>query len=173
MVQVLEILKYILPSVVTFLAAWYVLKSFLENEQKKKILEIQMKGGEAALPLRLQAYERIMLLLERISIQNLLVRATLPGKTAKELHAYLIGTVRQEFDHNLSQQLYVSMETWELVRSAKEEVLKVINTTYSKMPEDASGKDLVEAIMESYVKIKNPLTVKATLMLKKEVGRLF
>lgn len=171
--QVLEILKYILPSLVTFGAAWYVLKAFLENEQKKQLLQIRMKGGEVAMPVRLQAFERILLLLERISIHNLLIRASLPGSDAATLHQHLVNTVRQEFDHNLAQQLYISNDAWELVRSAKEEVLRVLNSTYAELPEGATGKDFAERAMEQYVKMKRPLTVEAIRKLKKEAALLF
>lgn len=173
MLQFLEILKYILPSLVTFGAAWYVLKAFLENEQKKQLLQIRMKGGEVAMPVRLQAFERILLLLERISIRNLLVRASLPGSDAATLHQHLVNTVRQEFDHNLAQQLYISNDAWELVRSAKEEVLRVLNSTFAEMPEGATGKDFAERAMEQYVKMKRPLTVEAIRKLKKEAALLF
>lgn len=173
MKEVLEILKYVLPSLVTFVTAWYLVKGFLENEQKKSLLEIRMKTTELIHPVRLQAYERCLLLMERISPGNLLLRASMPGSKAKELHSYLVGTVRQEFDHNLSQQLYISKEAWELVRSAKEEVLRQLNSGLSHLPEDASGQQLAELIVENSLKIKHPLTSKAIEQLKKEVARQF
>ncbi|HRY98546.1 MAG TPA: hypothetical protein P5550_05745 [Bacteroidales bacterium] len=173
MEQVLEILKYVLPSVVTLLTAWYLVKGFLENDQKKRLLELRMKQGELVQPVRLQAYERCLLLMERISLNNLLVRASLPGSSAHGLHALLVGTVRQEFDHNLSQQLYISQEAWELVRSAKEEVLKQLNMALSQLPEEASGQQLAELILENSLKLKHPLTGQAIALLKKEVAKQF
>lgn len=173
MYQFAEILKYVLPSVVTFLTAWYLVKAFLVNDQKKRLLEIRMKSTELILPVRLQAYERCLLLMERISLNNLIVRSSLPGSSAGELHSYLVGTVRQEFDHNLSQQLYVSREAWELIRSAKEEVLKDLNSGLSNLPEGATGQELAGHILEGTLKQKNPLTQKAIEQLKKEVARQF
>lgn len=171
--QILEILKYVLPSVVTFLTAWYIVRGFLVSEQKKRLLELKMKNAEASLPLKLQAYERILLLMERITIPNLLVRASIPGQNAEELHRFLAGTVREEFDHNLSQQLYVTAEAWGLVRSAKEETLKLLHTNFSNLAEGNSGKEYLESVMESYVKLKHPLCERAIVFLKKEVTMLF
>lgn len=169
MQSILEILKYVLPSVVTFLTAWFIIRQFIENEQKKRLIEIRMHGMQSITPVRLQAYERVVLLVERISLQSLVLRVNEPNLSASELHARLVNTVRQEYDHNLSQQLYMSAEAWELIRNAKEEVIKVINGCAGRMGDEATSRDLATEILEESIRIKQPMTVKALDFIKKEV----
>lgn len=173
MQTVLEILKYILPSLVTFFTAWFIIRQFLENEQKKRLLEIRMDGMQTITPVRLQAYERVVLLLERISLQSLIVRVNEPGLTATALHQQLLQTIRQEYDHNLSQQLYISSQAWEMVRNAKEEVIKVINTCAGKMQEASTGRDLATEILEESIRIQQSMSSKALEFIKQEVRQKF
>ena len=95
----------------------------------------------------MQAYERLVLLLERIEPSGLLVRTNMPGMSALQFQSALIQAVRSEFDHNLSQQLYVSPKAWELVRNAREETIKRINTAAMKLKPEATSADLASAIL--------------------------
>jgi len=167
-----ELLKIILPSVVVFLTAYFVIKSFLENEQKKHLLTLKLKNKEMITPLQLQAYERLTLLLERISFENLIPRT--PGKkfTAYEYQNLLTQSIRQEFDHNLSQQLYVSPETWEWIKNAKEEMISVINSSAAKVKNDAPAIELSAVIFENALKVDKTTRQKAIEILKKEFKTL-
>ncbi|PSR06437.1 MAG: hypothetical protein BRD49_00490, partial [Bacteroidetes bacterium SW_10_40_5] len=127
MQYLLELLKILLPSVVVFLTAYYLINNFLETQQKNKMLELQLSNKQTILPVRLQAYERVLLLLERISPENIVMRIRKPDMTAADLQVALVNEVRNEFDHNLSQQLYLSDDAWYMVKSAKEEVIRIIN----------------------------------------------
>ncbi|MBE0648922.1 MAG: hypothetical protein IH596_14215 [Bacteroidales bacterium] len=98
--------------------------------------------------LRLQACERLVLFLERITPNNLLLRVNTPDMSALQLQVALIRTVREEFEYNLSQQLYLTTETWELIRNAKEETIRQINTAASGMKEGSSSRDLAGAILK-------------------------
>ncbi len=169
----LEILKYILPSGVVFATAYFLLKAFLENENRKKMLELKMANQTVSIPVRLQAYERIILLLERISPGSLVIRVTQPGMTAFQLQTALIQNVREEFEHNLAQQIYLSSAAWELTKNAKEETIKLINIAASKLNESASAIDLGSVIFElSAHNDKLPVTT-AIEYIKKEVRQLF
>ncbi len=173
MQTILEILKYILPSIITFLTAWFIIRQFIDNEQKKSLIAMKSSASQTIMPVRLQAYERVLLLLERISLQSLVMRVHQAGMTAAELHQALLQTVRQEYDHNLSQQLYISPDAWELIRNAKEEVIKVVNTCAGRMPEQAEGKDLATDILEETLKMGRPMTTTAILFIKKEVRQIY
>ncbi|MFI5135644.1 MAG: hypothetical protein ACHQD9_07305, partial [Chitinophagales bacterium] len=105
--DVLDILKYVVPSIITFLTAYVVLKLFLGGEKDRKELEVRAAHYKDALPIRLGAYERLTLLLERITPTNLLQRVNKPGMTSLDLQKALISNIRMEFEHNLSQQIYV------------------------------------------------------------------
>ncbi len=90
-------------------------------------------------PIKLQAYERIVLFLERISTESLIMRTVKPGMTAQQLHSALIANIRSEYEHNLSQQIYMSNEAWEMVKNAKGTVIRIINNIATKLPPTATG----------------------------------
>lgn len=98
--------------------------------------------------LQLQAYERLILLTERISLPNLISRVNQPGISGKDMHIMLTHTIRQEFDHNITQQLYVSTEAWDAVKNLKEQNIHVINQIASFLPADVSGIDLNRQLLE-------------------------
>jgi hypothetical protein len=140
-----------LPAVVVFLTTYFILKQYLDNEQKKKLLEINMKNHELVAPLRFQAYERMVLFLERITPMQLIVRVMEPGMDVNTLQRNLIAAIRQEFDHNLSQQLYISSQAWEMVKNAKEETVHFINSGAMQLQTEALGTELAKIILEQFV----------------------
>ena len=111
----------------------------------------QQKSQESSFstrPLQLQAYERLVLLTERISIPNLISRANQPGMNAREMQTLLIESIKQEFEYNASQQIYVSPVAWGAVRDLKEQNMLIINQVSSFLPEDAKGIDLNKQLLE-------------------------
>ncbi len=98
--------------------------------------------------LQLQAYERLILLTDRISIPNLIGRVNQPGFSAKQMHLLLTQTIRQEFDHNITQRIYVSPESWDAVNKLKEQNLLIINQIASLLPNEATGHDLNKTLLE-------------------------
>ena len=106
------------------------------------------------LQLQLQAYERLILLTERIALPNLISRMNQPGIAGKDMQMMLTHTIKQEFDHNITQQLYVSNEAWDAVRNLKEQNIHIINQVASYLPADVSGNDLNKQLLEMIV--QNP-----------------
>lgn len=145
-----EILKITLPALVVAILAYFLIRQFLQKDEKRQELlnqqQMKLDMQKTMLPLRLQAYERLVLLLERISPANLLIRVNRSGMTAADLHSALTQALRDEFDHNLSQQVYVSGKAWENLKSAREELIRMINSAASKLTEDATGADLASEI---------------------------
>jgi hypothetical protein len=142
---------------------------------REKPVADSFKGEEQKilLPLRLQAFERIILFLERISPENLIMRITRPEMSAIQLQSELVKVIREEFEYNLSQQIYISATGWELVKNAKEETIRLINVASGKVAENASSGDLVRAILNHSMEIEN-LPVNAAIDdVKKEVQQLF
>jgi hypothetical protein len=122
---------------------------WLQRKQAKQGLPTSRpEGAVAALPLKLQAYERLILLADRISLPNLISRSNQPGLGLREMQHMLVQTIRQEFDHNITQQIYVSPEAWDAIRNLKEQNLLIINQVASFLPETASGQDLNKALLE-------------------------
>ncbi len=99
-------------------------------------------------PMKLQAYERLILLADRIALPNLISRSNQPGLSVREMQNLLIQTIRQEFDHNITQQIYVSPEAWDAIRNLKEQNMLIINQVASFLPESATGQDLNKNLLE-------------------------
>lgn len=173
MSEIWDILKYILPSLVVFAAVYFILKSFLDNESKKRLLEIKMANQKTITPIRLQAYERMVLFLERINPNNLLLRVNRKEYNVFQLQSALIKTIRQEYEHNLSQQLYITTQAWELVKKTKEDVIKLINTAAAALQDDAEASDLAKKIIEMSLENNRPVVYDAIELIKKEVNRIF
>lgn len=173
MTEFLEILKYILPSLVVAGLVYFILKEYLKNENDKKQIEIKQASQKLITPIRLQAYERIILFLERNSAGNLVLRLSKPNMSAQDLHIALLKTLREEFDHNISQQLYVSNKAWELVKNTKEELVKTINTAASKTKEKSTSADLGQLILKLSLEQKKSMHKIAINFIKKEIQMLF
>ena len=99
-------------------------------------------------PLQLQAYERLVILTERVALPNLVSRANQPGLTAREMQLLMLESIKQEFEYNSSQQIYVSPVAWQAVNNLKEQNMLIINQIAQTMPADARGYDLGKRIME-------------------------
>ncbi|HOW26759.1 MAG TPA: hypothetical protein PK711_13960 [Bacteroidales bacterium] len=164
----LEIVKYILPSLVVMVTAYLVMRSFLENELRRKEAEQRSGLDKTLLPLRLQAYERMILYLERIAPANLILRVSKPEMDAEQLQTIMVRTIREEFDHNLSQQLYLSDEAWEQIKKAKEDMIRMINTASTRLELNAPSHELASALFEELNKEKILPFDKAIILLKKE-----
>jgi hypothetical protein len=168
-----EVLKIVLPALIVFLTAYFVLRNMLKNSQKQHESELRAKNNNNVTPVRLQAYERLALLLERISPQSLLVRVPPHEISASDYHQQLLSHIRQEFEHNLSQQIYVSPLLWEMIRRARENLVGIINKSAEQIDNDATALSLSKRIIENYIEEENQAIVIAMNGLKKEVGKLF
>jgi hypothetical protein len=165
--------KILIPASVVLYAAFLLVRSFIQKDIDLKKLEIRGRSIETVLPNRLHAYERMTLFLERMSPQNLLVRLNTGSMPAKEFQQVLLAEVRNEYNHNVSQQVYISEEVWELIKSAKEDLIVSINDAASEMGEEASSLDLSRRIIErTMAKTVDPLS-HALSELKREIQRIF
>jgi len=173
MQDIIEILKYTLPSGIVLAATYFILDRFFKDKKEAKLIELQMANRKQMLPTRLQAYERLLLLLERIEPNNLIIRVHKPGMTSGHLQAELLQTVRQEYEHNLSQQLYVSSAGWKKVKEAKEGVIQLIGLAAEKVGPHASGTDLGSYIFEIIQRSGRYPTHEANEVLKTEARTLF
>ncbi len=170
---VLEIIKYTLPALIVFLTAYVLIRAFIRNEEQRRNREISESTQKTILPIRLQAYERLALLLERISPESLIMRTNQPGMTAKQLHTELLSSIRAEFEHNLSQQVYISNEAWEMIRTARGNVINMINTAADQLKDDATAIILSQKIFEQVVQLKSPPVQEALELLKKEIKQFY
>ena len=152
---ILNALQYAIPSIIVLLTSYFIVKSFIDKEYQKQRHDLHMNNQKLITPIRLQAYERMMMLLERISPGALIPRVQSAGLTAKQLQTLLVRNVRTEFEHNLSQQIYISNESWELVKIAKENLIKLVNVAAVHLKDNASAMDLSKLILDMYMKGDN------------------
>ncbi len=168
-----ELLKIIVPALIVFLCSFYLIKTFLDNETRKRLMELKGAGKDLLTPIRLQAYERVVLFLERISPYSLVIRVNKPILSSRQLHTEMIVAIRTEFEHNLTQQIYMSSGAWEMVKNAKEELIKLVNIVALKLPEDAPASELAHMIIDASSAIKVLPTTLAIEYIKKEIGQIF
>lgn len=175
--QWFQVLLALLPSVVVFLTAFYLLRQFLGSrngaQNNQLMAEMKQQDRKHTLPLRLQAYERLSLFLERIGPGTLVFRVHKNSMSARMLHAELLATIREEFEHNVTQQIYVSDRAWQQVKMAKEETLRIINIAYEHTGDNPNGTALSQRIFETASRLSHLPTQEAMVSLKEEVRKLF
>lgn len=169
----LDILKYILPSTIVFLAVYFVLKKHLDVQLKAQVIKGKQNQQGTVMPIRLQAYERMVLLLERITPQNMVMRVNSNTSTAGQLHQELLAAIRAEYEHNLTQQVYISKGAWEAVKRSKEETIKLINIAASKVNDNAKGVELSKMLLEMSMQLEKMPTQVAIDFIKEEVRSFF
>jgi hypothetical protein len=168
-----EILKIKLPALVVFLTAYFLFRDMLENSQRQREFEFRVENQGQVTPVRLQAYERLTLFLERISPQSLLNRTLAADTSAVQFHYELLKQIRQEYEHNLSQQIYVSVTAWEALRGAKESLVMLINKAADEVKKDEPAISLSNKIFQMYMEQDDQPVAIALAELKKEVRMLF
>ena len=167
-----DILKITIPALIVFFMAWVLLRNMLKNDQDKRRQELLLQNSRTVTPIKLQAYERIVLFLERISLESLLVRVITPEMSAPQLHSAMLNAIRSEFEHNLSQQIYMSQQAWEVVRNARSNMIKIINSEVEKLPPDSNAMTLSKKLLEQIMELDQEPTRAAIDYVKNEVARM-
>jgi len=167
-----DILKITIPALMVFLTAWVLLRNMIRNDQNRRNQELILQNSRTVTPIKLQAYERIVLFLERISLESLLVRTSSSNMTAQQLHSALLSAIRNEFEHNLSQQIYMTPQAWEVVRNARSNTIKLINTEAEKLSPNATGMILSKQLLEKVMELEKEPTRAAIDYIKNEVARM-
>ena len=167
-----DVLLYFLPAALILGGMYITLKKFLDRDRQVRMMELKQGTHKESLPLKLQAIERMVLFLERISPDTLLPRLHRGGITAGQLHSDLLSAIRSEFEHNVTQQVYLSNEVWDDVKKAKEDLLRIINTAASETGQQATGVHLSSKIFDIMLKEENYPHLAAIDSLKREARQL-
>ncbi len=167
--EILEILKYTVPALIVFFTAYLIIRSFIKSEQLQRKHELKLANLGKITPIKLQAYERIVLFLERISPETLILRLNESNITSSQFQENMLTSIRAEFEHNLSQQIYISNQAWEVVKSAKGNIIKIINNAAEKVKPDSISYELSKVILESMMEASKTPTSIAIEFLKKEM----
>ncbi len=171
--QIFELAKIILPASLVLYAVFLVVKSFLNKEYDNKVLEVKLENTKIILPVRLQAYERICLLLERISLSNLIIRVNDSSFNSLQLQQTLLSEIRNEYNHNLSQQVYMSDQSWAMTRRALEDIVSLINTAGEQVSPESRGIELAKKIFENQLTSNKDSVNQALSYLKAEIRTVF
>lgn len=168
-----DFIQILLPAALVLYAMYLTVKSFLDKETERKLVDLKTKNSEIVVPIRLQAYERMCLFLERITPNNLLVRLNDTAFSAMEFQQVLLSEIRQEYNHNLSQQVYMSDEAWGAIKSAMEEVAMLINTSAAALKTEATSIDLARAVFDTIINQNLNPTAQALSFIKAEIRQIF
>jgi hypothetical protein len=169
--KIIEVLAYTIPSIITGSVAYYFFKSYLQDKQNTRRWLLQKESQKQALPLRLQAYERITLYLERISLTNLLIRVAPISNDKNDYENLVIAQIEQEFEHNLTQQIYMSDECWTIVTTAKNATIQMIRKANMSERVDSADK-LREVILNDLFDKQSPSSA-ALGYIKREVSEMW
>ncbi len=169
----LDILKLTIPAIIVGATAYMLLKSLLDERQRMDRALFRNDAQKITLPLRLSAYERLMLLCDRADIANTMLRVRMPNMKVRELRGVLLMAINQEFEHNVSQQLYVSDTLWQIIRMAKNNTLALVTITGTELDPDAPAEALANALLQALDEQNITPLQTAILAVRTEAGQLF
>ncbi len=167
---ILEIIKITVPALIVYFTAYNLLKTYLEKEQQRRSLKYQQANKQVTIPMRLQAYERLSLLCERIAVPNLLLRLKSSASTAQELKMAMLLTIQQEFEYNITQQVYVSEQLWSIIQIARDNTVTFIEEVSKQVNPGDDAKVLARAFLEQLQKHPELSLEKALSAIRKEAS---
>ncbi len=169
----ISILQFTIPSLVMLACVWIVMHRLFTNEQERRLWELKRNTQKEITPIRLRAYERLTLLLERTEPEQLLANTDFTELTIIQLEQRLLLAVRREWEHNMSQQIYVSNDVWDKVLQARDEMGAFVHTMAQQMPSGSTTADYARVLMTAYR--ENGITPHQTALeaLKNEVRTLW
>jgi hypothetical protein len=169
----LDILKFTLAGIGTVYVAFYLLKPYLDRSERVQMIELKKTISSQTLPLRMQAYERIVLFVERVNPANMLIRLAGTVDSASELHSLVVVEIRNEFQHNMTQQIYVSSKAWTVVKRVKDDTLSVVTNAVKALPENATALELSKTVLAHLSHLQdNPYDIAASII-REDMEQLF
>ena len=159
--------------VIIIVAAYLLLERYLKQQERNWMFQLKADNNKAFAPLRISAYERIIVMLERITPSSLVLRHNVSSLSAGMLQLEMIRAIREEFEHNISLQMYVSDYTWQQVKKGKEEVLDLIKMAFTKVKPESPGLELSREIFRLEVATGNSGVKAAIRAIREELLRHF
>ena len=167
-----EFFKYCLPALCVLLTTWLVMHKFYKSEAEKRLWELKRLSQKEISPLRMRAYERLSLLLERTTPEHMLLELNLGEMTILQVQQHLMRTIRMEYDHNLSQQIYVSEQVWDAIIASRDQMVAFINTMAQQMPPESTALDYAKVLITAYASNGETANQKAMQDLRTEARSL-
>lgn len=159
----LEVIKYTIPALIVLLSSYLIVNKFLVSQTQRKQLALFQDAQDVTLKLRLHAYERLVMFVERIHPRQIIPRLYDPSMTVYDLQLAITTTIKAEFEHNLSQQIYISKHAWETVKNVKEQEIAMVNGIAKTLNPEASAKELHVRILEFSQKSEGELPTDVAL----------
>lgn len=169
---ILEIIKITVPALIVFFTVHTLFKQYLDGQYRLKAAELQQSRLASTMPLRFQAYERLSLLCERIELPNLMMRIRPDDMTVAEYRLTLMLAIQQEFEHNITQQVYVSEQLWEIIKIARDQTVEIINLSAEKLSPKAEGRELSRVILSLPPEHMVGALEKALVAIKRETSTM-
>lgn len=183
---VLDLVCYVVPSIAVFASVYLFTNKWdeIQREKLKTQRAIATKQDSATnqpvvnenkklfFPMQVDAYQRVVLFLERISPNNMVMRLNNPALPARVFQQILLDNIRSEYEHNLAQQIFISQDAWHLAKNSKDETIKIINMAATNLPPTAMCLDLSRAIFEITAQLNNQPTDRAIMYLKGELNKI-
>lgn len=171
MTKIIEILAYTIPSIITGGVAYFIFISYFKDQQNTRRWLIQKENQKLAFPQRIQAYERMVLFLERINPTKMLVRIAPISQEKSDYENLIVSQIEQEFEHNLTQQLYLSDAAWTIILTAKNSTIQIIRKV-SRAENTDSADAMRQKILSELLDKQSPSNA-ALAFLKNEVGEMW
>lgn len=171
---ILEIVKITVPALIVFFTVYNLLKQYLDGQHRMRLLDLKQSQQKESIPLRFQAYERLSLFCERIALPNLILRMRQEGMTTAQLKLTLLLAIQQEYEHNITQQVYVSDQLWQIIKIARDDAVNMIDVVMEDIDPKSDAKVLAGALFTFLQKRAATGTGvdKALIAIKKEASIL-
>lgn len=170
---VFQTVLLVVPSLLVIFAVYLMLQNFLQIETEKNHKLLSIENRKISLPLQLQAYERLALLMERIAPVALVLRISRSGMTVMQLQKEMVSAIHSEFEHNLSQQIYVSTDCWTLIKSTVEETIRQVHSTAGQLAPESDAATFSALFMQNVLAQNRNQTEQTLTLLRSEASRLF
>jgi hypothetical protein len=167
-----QTIALLFPLIIVFFFVYYMLKSFFDQFDKQRQQEIRLKNSGDTLPLKLQAYERIILFLERIRPESMVIRIAYPEMTTMELQRALLQNIRDEYEHNLSQQIYLSAEAWSMVVAARQSMIQLVSSMASELQPNQPYMEYATNLLDEYGSINDDPVTNAIAFVQSEAKEM-
>lgn len=168
-----QILILAAGGLITVLVGWSFIKNDIQKYLRPEAAEAVKDGNEQLLQLRLQAHERLIIFTDRLNPANLFIRLNQQGFSARELQSILLHEIRSEYQHNVSQQLYINSASWNILLKLKEDTIALINNAMAVLPPEATGTHLSKKVLEHLAGIEESPYSLMLEMLKQDIHHLF
>ena len=173
MESVSQFLNITIPAALVLFGMYLMVKNFLQKDFEKKLADLRIKSSETILPIRLQAYERVCLLLERVSPSNIIPRVNDNAFNAAVLKQRLTSEIREELNHNLSQQVYMSDQAWDVTKKAINDLNAILNASAQTVDPEAKGIELAKDILERFSSLEQDPIQLALVTVKSEIRQFY